>query len=93
MDDLIRAAAANLDLQLVRIAVALEGGEAGAKRLIDNMARGRAHPGAASFVEEAAAILKVRRLLAVALVSAPCRPRIQRFHFSDGGRVETLPAA
>ena len=93
MDDLIKAAAANLDLQLVRIAVTLEGGEAGAKSLIDSMARGEAHPGAGRFLEEAAAILRLRKLLAEAMEPVPQRPRLQRFHIIEGGRAVTLPAA
>lgn len=93
MLDLIKSAAANLDLQLVRIAVALEGGEAGAKRLIDAMARGEAHPGAARFLEEAAAVLRVRKLLAEAMTAPPERPRLQRFHIVEGGRATTSRSA
>jgi hypothetical protein len=93
MDDLIQAAAANLDLQLVRIAVALEGSGSGAKRLIDSMTRGEAHPGAARFIEEAAAILKIRKLLADAMTSAPRRPRVRKFQVIDGHPIAILPAA
>jgi hypothetical protein len=92
MDDLIRAAAANLDLQLVRIAVALEGSEAGAKQLIDSMTQGRAHPGARPFMAEAAAILRVRMLLAEAMPLTP-KARMQRFHIIEGGRAVVSPPA
>lgn len=93
MLDLIKSAAANLDLQLVRIAVALEGGEAGAKRLIDAMARGEDHPGAARFLEEAAAVLRVRKLLAEAMIAPPPRARLQRFHIIEGGRATASRSA
>ena len=93
MDDLIRSAAANLDLQLIRIAVALEGGEAGAMRLMDAMVRGEAHPGTARFLDEAAAVLRLRKLLAEAMTASPQRPRLQRFHIVEGGRATTRPAA
>jgi hypothetical protein len=93
MNDLINAAADNLDLQLVRIAVALEGSEAGAKQLIDTIARREFHPGARRFFEEAAAILRGRRLLSAALRPASRRPRLQRFAIVEGGRAQRLPAA
>ncbi|MEZ5925997.1 MAG: hypothetical protein R3D57_16625 [Hyphomicrobiaceae bacterium] len=93
MDDLLKAAAANLDQQLIRVAVALEGSEAGAKQMIDALARGLAHPGSDRFLDEVGAILRVRRLLAHALSGATPSTRPRRFEIIEGGRAVTVPAA
>lgn len=93
MDDLIKSAALNLDRQLLRLAIELEGGEAGARRLIEAMSRCDPHPGTARFLNEAAALLRARKLLGAALYS-PLQPSsARRFHVIAGGRTVTSPAA
>lgn len=92
MDDLIKSAALNLDRQLLRLAVELEGSEAGAKHLIDSMARAQSHPGAARFLTEAAALLRARKLLSAAM-NAPVAQPMRRFQVITGGRMATSPAA
>lgn len=93
MDDLIKSAALNLDRQLLRLAVELEGSEAGAKHLIDSMARAEAHPGARRFLTEAAALLRARKLLSVAMNAAPVARPARRFQVINGGRMAASPAA
>jgi hypothetical protein len=93
MDDLIKSAALNLDRQLLRLAIELEGGEAGARRLIEAMARSEAHPGSARFLNEAAALLRARKLLGAALFQPSRHTSSRRFHVIDGGRRATSPAA
>lgn len=92
MDDLIKSAALNLDRQLLRLAIELEGGEAGAKRLIECMARSEAHPGTRRFLTEAAALLRARKLLSAAM-NPPAAQPVRRFQVITGGRMATSPAA
>jgi hypothetical protein len=56
------------------------------------MARGEAHPGAGRFMHEAAAILRVRKLLAEASRPTPERRRPQRFHIDEDARPVVQPA-
>lgn len=93
MDDLIKSAALNLDRQLLRLAVELEGSEAGAKRLIECMARSEAHPGAKRFLTEAAALLRARKLLSAAMNGPAAEKPARRFQVITGGRMATSPAA
>ncbi len=93
MDHLIKSAALNLDRQLLRLAVELEGSEAGAKRLIEGMARGEPHPGTKRFLSEAAALLRARKLLSAAMNSAPAGQPARRFQVINGGRMPASPAA
>ncbi len=92
MDDLIKSAALNLDRQLLRLAVELEGSEAGAKRLIECMARSEAHPGIRRFLTEPAALLRARKLLSVAMTPTAVQPA-RRFQVITGGRMAASPAA
>lgn len=93
MDDLIKSAALNLDRQLLRLAIELEGGEAGARKLIEAMARSEPHPGTARFLAESAALLRARKLLGAALFPPPQHSSARRFHVITGGRTVTSPAA